>query len=71
MNALTLQLREVFPRFAAMVVPKLRTLHQHFLRGLDALAEARMRRAQFEIDRGRRLMQPDRRSPVDAPRVGR
>ncbi len=57
MTALILQAAPLTARFAEMVAPKLHALHQRFLHGLDVLAEARMRKAQEEIQRCRRLVQ--------------
>lgn len=71
MTAVILQAARLTARFGAMVAPKFHNLRQHFLRGLDALAEARMRRAQFEAERCRRLMQPDQKSSVEATLAGR
>jgi hypothetical protein len=55
MTAVTLQAR----RFVEKAAPKLETIYRMFLGALDALAEAKMRKAQNEIDRCRRLLHHD------------
>ncbi len=62
MTALALQTR----RFAEMTTPKLQILYRWFLRALDALAEAKMRKAQGEINRCRRLLHHDHELAVKA-----
>jgi hypothetical protein len=46
-------------RIVEMAAPKLRTVYRWFLGALDALAEAKMRKAQVEINRCRRLLHDD------------
>ena len=66
--------------FVEIVKPTARALYRGFLQALDAYAEARMRkavpiwelrRAQRRIDHFRRLMHPERKSPVTPPPAGR
>jgi hypothetical protein len=51
MTAITLQAR----RFVEMATPKLHTVYHWFLGALDVLAEGKMRKAQYEINRCRGL----------------
>lgn len=62
MTALTLQIR----RFVEKATPKLQAAYRWFLGALDALAEAKMRKAQDEIDRSRRLLHHDHELAVKA-----
>jgi hypothetical protein len=62
MTALALQTR----RFVEKATPKLQTVYWWFLGALDALAEAKMRKAQDEINRSRRLLHHDHESAVKA-----
>ena len=55
MTALALQTR----RFVEKATPKLQTVYRWLLGALDALAEAKMRKAQYEINRSRRLLHHD------------
>ena len=55
MTALALQTR----RFVEMTTPKFQIVYRWFLGALDALAEAKMRKAQDEINRCRRLLHHD------------
>ena len=55
MTALILKAR----RFVAMIAPSLQAIHRRFLQALDAVAEARMRKAEREINHYRRLMHVD------------
>jgi hypothetical protein len=67
MTALALQTR----RIVEMATPKLGTIYRWFLVVLDALAEAKMRKAQYEINRCRGLLHHDRSlaaKTVAAPR---
>ena len=52
MTAIALQTR----RSVEMATPKLQTVDRWFLGALDALAEAKMRKAHNEINRCRRLL---------------
>jgi hypothetical protein len=52
MTAHTLQTR----RFVEIATPTLRTIYRWVLGALDALAEAKMRKAEDEINRCRRLL---------------
>ena len=76
MTALILQAKP----FVEMVAPKLQTVYLRFLHALDDFAEARMRnavperqfrRADREINRYRRLMHADRKSPAKTKQAGR
>ena len=76
MTALILQAKP----FVEMVAPKLQTVYLRFLHALDDFAEARMRnavperqqrKADREIDRYRRLMHADHKSPAKTQRPGR
>ena len=62
MTALALQTR----RFVEKAAPKLQTVYRWFLGALDALAEAKMRKAQDEINRSRRLLHYDHELAVKA-----
>ena len=55
MTALALQTR----RFVEIARPQFQTAYRWFLAALDALAEAKMRKARDEIDRCRRLLHDD------------
>ena len=55
MTGITLQAK----RFLEMAAPKLRTIYRWLLGALDALAEAKMQRAQYEINRCRGLLHHD------------
>jgi hypothetical protein len=55
MATLILSATRLVTRCAASVAPTLTTAYQRFLDVLNALAEARMLRAQIEIERYRRL----------------
>jgi hypothetical protein len=55
MTALALQTRHIVER----VTPKLQTVYHWFLGALDVLAEAKMRKAQYEINRCRGLLHHD------------
>ena len=55
MTALALQTR----RIVEMATPRLQTVYNWFLGALDVLAEARMRKAEDEINRCRRLLHHD------------
>jgi hypothetical protein len=54
MATMTLSATRLATGFAASVAPTLTTAHRRALDVLDALAEARMLRAQVEIERYRR-----------------
>ena len=62
MTALALQTR----RFVETATPKLQTVYRWFLGALDALAEAKMRKSQNEINRCRRLLHHDHKLTVKA-----
>jgi hypothetical protein len=62
MTALALQTR----RLVEMTTPKLQSVYRWFLGALDALAEAKMRKAQDEINRCRRLLHQDHELAVKA-----
>ena len=63
MATMLLSATRLATRFAASVAPTLTTAHRRFLDVLNAFAEARMLRAQVEIERYRRL-HPDPESAV-------
>jgi len=65
MTALTLHAR----RFVEIAVPKLHTVYHWVLCTIDALAEARMRKAEHGIDRCCRLLHHDQSSAAKLVRV--
>jgi hypothetical protein len=64
MTALTLH-----RRFVEMATPKLDTVYRWVVGALDALAEAKMRKAEHGIDRCRRLLHHDHSSAAKQLRV--
>jgi hypothetical protein len=62
MTALAMQTR----RFVEKAAPKLQTVYRWFVGALDVLAEAKMRKAQNEINRCRRLLHHDHELTVKA-----
>lgn len=62
MTALALQTRQ----FVEKATPKLQTVYRWLLGALDSLAEAKMRKAQDEINRCRRLLHHDQQLAVKA-----
>jgi hypothetical protein len=66
MTALTMQATRIATRFVEVAAPRLRTLRKRFLHILDALAEARMHKAQEEISRVRPMRRAESKSPVSA-----
>jgi hypothetical protein len=65
MTALTLRTK----RFVGIAVPKLHTVYHWVLAAIDALAEAKMRKAEHGIDWSRRLLHHGHSSATKLVRV--